>query len=165
MKQGVRGHASPGKWNFLNVSFVILVGCWHYSKCCHCKIWRFFLGDLPLNSLTVPLTVPNAKSFSLFFFDNCFAEKIVSPSISSHALKKREHDFPFGISKRAGLTVQTFRCSRKFSTETTWKVVFHLLSNRILRKLFVNGHGKQTLSYYNFWLWLEAELHCKNNST
>ena len=38
-----------------------------------------------------------------------------------------------------GLPFQTFRCSRKFSTETTWQVVFHLLSNRIFGKLFVRG--------------------------
>ena len=31
------------------------------------------------------------------------------------------------------------RCSRKFSAGTTQKVVFHLISNRIFRKLFVNG--------------------------
>ena len=38
-----------------------------------------------------------------------------------------------------GLPFQTFRCSRKFSTETTWQIVFHLLSNRIFGKLFVRG--------------------------
>ena len=38
---------------------------------------------------------------------------------------------------KTGLPFQTFRCSRKFSTETTRKVMFHLLSNRIFRKLFV----------------------------
>ena len=32
-----------------------------------------------------------------------------------------------------------FRCSRKFSAGTTKKVMFHLLSNRIFRNLFVNG--------------------------
>ena len=41
-----------------------------------------------------------------------------------------------------GLPFQTFRCSRKFSTETTWQVVFLLLSNQIFGKLFVHG-GKQ----------------------
>ena len=32
-----------------------------------------------------------------------------------------------------------FRCSRKFSAGTTKKVMFHLLSNRVFRNLFVNG--------------------------
>ena len=32
-----------------------------------------------------------------------------------------------------------FRCSRKFSAGTTKKVMFHLLSNRIFRNIFVNG--------------------------
>ena len=100
---------------------------------------KVFWGDLPLNPLTVPLTVPNANIFSLFFLNNCFADKIVSPSISSHALKKREHEFPFGISERENRTnFSDVSLLRKFSTETTEKVVFHLLSNRILRKLFVN---------------------------
>ena len=31
------------------------------------------------------------------------------------------------------------RCFRTFSAGTTQKVVFHLISNRIFRKLFVNG--------------------------
>jgi len=35
------------------------------------------------------------------------------------------------------LPIQTFRFLRKFSTKTTQKVVFHILSDRI-RKLFVN---------------------------
>ena len=38
-----------------------------------------------------------------------------------------------------GLPCQTFRCSRKFSTGTTRRVVFHLLSNRYFRNLLVNG--------------------------
>ena len=38
-----------------------------------------------------------------------------------------------------------FRCSRKFSEPTTQKVVFHLLSNRVSRKILVNG--KQPLLY------------------
>ena len=32
-----------------------------------------------------------------------------------------------------------FRCSLKFSAGTIQKVVFHLLSNRIFQKRFVNG--------------------------
>ena len=39
---------------------------------------------------------------------------------------------------------QMFRCSRKFSVGQTEKVVFYLLSNRISRKIVVNG--KQPLS-------------------
>jgi len=38
-----------------------------------------------------------------------------------------------------GLPFHTFRCSRKFSTGTTRRVVFHLLSNRYFRNLLVNG--------------------------
>ena len=38
-----------------------------------------------------------------------------------------------------------FRCFWKFTAGTTQKVVFHLLSNRIFRKFFVNG--KRTLAY------------------
>ena len=41
--------------------------------------------------------------------------------------------------KKTGLPYQMFRCSRKFSTGTTQKVVFHLLSNGIFRILFVQG--------------------------
>jgi len=40
---------------------------------------------------------------------------------------------------KTGLPFQTFRCSRKFSTGTTRKVVFHLLSNRNFRNRLVNG--------------------------
>ena len=44
-------------------------------------------------------------------------------------------------SGKTGLPFQMFRCSRKFSTGKTQKVLFHLLSKRIFRKLF--GNGKQ----------------------
>ena len=41
---------------------------------------------------------------------------------------------------KTGLAFQMFRCFRKFSAGgRTRKVVFYLLSNRIFRKLFVNG--------------------------
>ena len=42
-------------------------------------------------------------------------------------------------SGRTGVPFRMFRCSRKFSGGTTQKLVFHLLSNRISRNLFVNG--------------------------
>ena len=42
-------------------------------------------------------------------------------------------------SGKTGLPFQTFRCSGKFSTGTTQKVVYHLLSNRNFRKVVVNG--------------------------
>ena len=45
-------------------------------------------------------------------------------------------DIPTG---KTGLPFQTFRYSRKFSTETTQKVVLYLLSNRIFQKSFENG--------------------------
>ena len=41
--------------------------------------------------------------------------------------------------KKEDYLLQEFHCSRKFSTGMTQKVVFHLLSNRIFRNLFVNG--------------------------
>ena len=61
-------------------------------------------------------------------------------------LKKRNTNFPWKIlSRKTGLPFPIFRCSRKFSAGATLKGVFHLLSNRILRKLFVNG--KQPLTH------------------
>ena len=65
--------------------------------------------------------------------------------------KKRVHllrwsSFPgrtgwnFGWMDRApGLPFYMLRCSWNFSTETTRKVMYHLLFNRIFRKLFVSG--------------------------
>ena len=50
---------------------------------------------------------------------------------------------------KTGLPFQTYRCFRKFSTETTRKVVFHLLSNWISQKLFVNGKQPQFQSTIN----------------
>ena len=47
-------------------------------------------------------------------------------------------------SGKTGLPFQVFRCSRKFSAAANQIVAFHFLSNRIFRKLFVNG--KQPLS-------------------
>ena len=44
-----------------------------------------------------------------------------------------------------GLPVQMFCCSRTFSTETSRKVVFHLLSNRIFQKHFVNAKQRRPL--------------------
>ena len=52
-------------------------------------------------------------------------------------------------SGKTGLPFQMFRCSRKFSVGKTQKVVFHLLSNRISRKILVNG--KQPIFMQNFW--------------
>ena len=42
-------------------------------------------------------------------------------------------------SGKTGLPFQMFRCSREFSAGTTQNVVFHLLSNRIFRKIWLNG--------------------------
>ena len=58
------------------------------------------------------------------------------------ALKKMEHEFPFGTfrsEKKEDYPVQEFHCSLKLCTGTTQKVVFHLLSNRIFRNFLVNG--------------------------
>ena len=63
-----------------------------------------------------------------------------------------EHEFPFGTfrpqKKKTGLPYQMFRCSRKFSTGTTQKVVFHLVSNRIFRILFVHGKQPKSSSFF-----------------
>ena len=60
-----------------------------------------------------------------------------------------EHEFPIGIpSGKTVLPFQVFRCSRKFCAGTTQKVVFHLLSNRIVLKIFVNGKQPITLCWY-----------------
>ena len=62
------------------------------------------------------------------------------------ALKKRNTNLRWNIpSGKTGLHFRMFRCSWKFSAGTVQKVLFHLLSDRILRKLFVNG--KKPLSY------------------
>ena len=55
-------------------------------------------------------------------------------------------------SGKTGLPLQMFRCSWKFSAETTKKVMFHLLSNRIFQNLFVNGKQPRcwTLSLLQF---------------
>ena len=59
-------------------------------------------------------------------------------AVSKMALKKWNTNSAWNIpSGRTGLPFQMFRCSRKFFSGTTQKVVFHLLSNRIFRKLVV----------------------------
>ena len=52
-----------------------------------------------------------------------------------------EHEFPLEnfVQKKHDYLFQMFRCSRKVSAGTTQKVVFHLLSNRIFRKIWVDG--------------------------
>ena len=60
--------------------------------------------------------------------------------VSKMALRKWKTNFRWNIlSGKTGLPFQMFRCSRKFSVGKTQKVVFHLLSNRISRKILVNG--------------------------
>ena len=60
--------------------------------------------------------------------------------------EKRNTNLRWNIpSGKTGLHFRMFRCSWKFSAGTVQKVLFHLLSDRILRKLFVNG--KKPLSY------------------
>ena len=59
--------------------------------------------------------------------------------VSNMALKKRNTNLGLEYSvRKKGLPFQMFRCSRKFSAGMTQKVVFHLHSNRILRRLLVN---------------------------
>ena len=55
-----------------------------------------------------------------------------------------EHEFLFVTfdPEKKGLPFQVFRYSREFSVgKRTQKVMFHLLSVRISRKMFVNGGG------------------------
>ena len=66
-------------------------------------------------------------------------------------LEEMEHEFPFGTLRleRTGLPYQMFHCSRKFSTGTTHKVVFHLVSNRrIFRILFAHGKQQKSSSFF-----------------
>ena len=65
--------------------------------------------------------------------------------VSTMAFKKNK--FLFGIFRpeKTGLPFQMFRSSRKFSTGTTKKVMFHSLSNRIFCDLFVNGKQARVL--------------------
>ena len=51
-----------------------------------------------------------------------------------------------------------FRCSRKFSVGKTQKVVFHLLSNRISRKILVNGKQPLITSHTNLAT-LKLDIH------
>ena len=52
---------------------------------------------------------------------------------------------------KTGLPFQTFRCSQKFSTGMTRKVVFHLLSNWNFWNLLVNGKRQWFLSISFSW--------------
>ena len=52
-------------------------------------------------------------------------------------------------SGKTGPPFQVFRCSRKFSVgKRTQKVVFHLLSVRISRKVFVNGGCQEPIKIW-----------------
>ena len=58
--------------------------------------------------------------------------------------EEMEHEFLFVTfdPEKKGLPFPVFRYSRKFSVgKRTQKVMFHLLSVRISRKIFVNGGG------------------------
>ena len=57
-------------------------------------------------------------------------------------------NIPSGKSWKTGLPFQMFRCFRKFSVGKTQKDVFHSLSNRISRKIFVNS-GRQPVFQNN----------------
>lgn len=65
-----------------------------------------------------------------FFFQN-----------SVYCLKHFDHG--------TGLHFLKFRCSRKFSTGKTRKVLLHLFSNRIFRKLV---NGKQLVTSLRLWI-------------
>ena len=58
--------------------------------------------------------------------------------VSKDSFEEMEPKFPLLWNIPSGKTrlpFRMFRCSRKFSAETTQKIVFHLLSSRIFRKL------------------------------
>ena len=62
-----------------------------------------------------------------------------------------EHEFRLEYSVRKNRTTfSDVRYSRKFSDGTTQKVVFHFLTNRIFRKLFVNGKQPEKLRTTEF---------------
>ena len=69
--------------------------------------------------------------------------KIKDMAANSLELVKLVNETRISIGKvskgKTGLPLQTFRFSRNFSTGTTRKVVFHLLSNRNFRNLLVDG--------------------------
>ena len=67
------------------------------------------------------------------------------------ALKKWNTNFRLEYSVRKNRpTFSDVRYSRKFSDGTTQKVVFHFLTNRIFRKLFVNGKQPEKLRTTEF---------------
>ena len=69
--------------------------------------------------------------------------------ISKMALKKWNTNFRLEYSiRKKGLPFQMFRCSWKFSVGKTQKVLFHSLSNRNSRKIFVNGKQPTSLSLF-----------------
>ena len=64
-------------------------------------------------------------------------------SVTKMALKKWNTNFRLEHSvqkNRSNLSM--FRCSRKFSAGTTKQTMFHLLSNQIFRKRFVNSNNQ-----------------------
>ena len=62
---------------------------------------------------------------------------------TSDGFEEMEHKFPLGIFRPEKQAFHMFYCSQNFSAETTQKGAFHLLSNRILWKLLVNGKQPQ----------------------
>ena len=69
--------------------------------------------------------------------------------ILSSTFEEMGHEFPFWNipSGKTCLPFQMFRCSRKFTTGTTTKVLFQLLSDQIFRKGFVNSKEPLSLSW------------------
>ena len=62
---------------------------------------------------------------------------------TSYGFEEMERKFPLGIFRPEKQAFHMFCCSEKFSAGTTQNGAFHLLSNRILWKLLVNGRQPQ----------------------
>lgn len=77
-----------------------------------------------------------------------------------------EHSVWNILSGKTGWTFHVLHCSGKFSTKTTWKVLFHLLSTWIFQELFVNGKKPR---FVGIILWAQRFLstssmdRCKNS--
>ena len=69
--------------------------------------------------------------------------------VSKIRFEQMAHEFPFGTFRpgKRGLLFEAFRCSRKFSTGTTRKVVCHFFPNRNFRKVFVKDKNPGMVNY------------------
>ena len=100
-----------------------------------------FIMESCINHFHLPISKIALNQRVQSFMLSCFEEK-------EHAVGISIWNIP---SCKTGLPFLIFSCSRRFSTGTTQKVVFCLLSNRIFRKLFVLGKQPEKP---NQWRWL-----------